>query len=101
MAAISWFVMITKIGYLNGISKGNHLFMKEWGHVASDLTVLDDGGDKEKTKSLGGRISKEKQRQMRQSSVYRIYHIGVEEIRHRLAADRNSRVLSSRSIQSI
>lgn len=103
MAVISWFVMISKVTYLNGISKGNALFMKEWKHVASDLTVLDDG-DLEKSKSLGGRIDSKGQKAIRESSVYRIYHIGVEEIRHRLAADRDAgsrKGLSGRSIQAI
>jgi biopolymer transport protein ExbB len=106
MGCISWFVMITKISYLNGISKGNSVFMKEWRHVAADLTMLDDG-DAEKAKSLGGRVDKAGQRAMRNASVYRIYHIGVEEIRHRLAADptvgsaEGKKGLSGRSIQAI
>ena len=103
MAVISWFVMITKVGYLNAISKGNALFMNEWNHVASDLTVLDHG-DAERSKSLGGRIDKAGQKVIRNASVYRIYHIGVEEIRHRLAEDKGAdikKVLSGRSIQAI
>jgi biopolymer transport protein ExbB len=103
MAVLSWFVMINKVSYLNGISKGNALFMKEWKHVAADLTVLDDA-DAEKFKTMGGRIDKSAQRAMRNASVYRIYHIGVEEIRHRLAADKSvglKRGLAGRSIQAI
>ena len=103
MAVMSWFVMVSKIKYINGISKGNHAFMNVWKHVAQDLTVLDDI-DSGKSKSLGGRISPEGQRSMRQSSVYRIYHIGSEEIRHRIAADAKAvgdRGLSGRSIQAI
>src|SRR6185436_12519197 len=41
---------------------------------------------------------------LRKSSVYRIYHIGVEEIRHRLSTDRHDGVrrgLAGRSIQAI
>jgi biopolymer transport protein ExbB len=106
MACISWFVMVNKIKYLNGISKGNAVFMKEWRHVAADLTAL-DGGDAESARSLGGRVDQAGQRAMRHSSVYRIYHIGVEEIRHRLAADPSvgssnvRKGLSGRSIQAI
>jgi biopolymer transport protein ExbB len=106
MACLSWFVMINKISYLNGISKGNAVFMKEWRHVATDLTVL-DSGDPESARTLGGRVDKSGQTAMRNSSVYRIYHIGVEEIRHRLAADTSAgssngrKGLSGRSIQAI
>ncbi len=103
MAVMSWYVMVTKTRYLNGISKGNELFMKQWREVVSDLTVLDDG-DPEKTRTLGGKLSPEAAKKLRKSSVYRIYHIGVEEVRHRIAEDRKrgvERGLSGRSIQSV
>jgi biopolymer transport protein ExbB len=103
MGVISWYVMVTKVRYLNGVSRGNELFLSQWRHVASDLTMLEDE-DVEQSKSLGGRITKENVPKLRRSSVYRIYHIGVEEIRHRIAQDRNSGVrrgLAGRSIQAI
>ena len=103
MGVISWYIMFSKIKYLNGIAKGNHSFMNVWRHVAKDLTVLDDMDDS-KMKSLGGKISPEGQKAMRQSSVYRIYHIGSEEIRHRIVADSQAgtqTALSGRSIQAI
>ena len=85
------------------MGKGNTLFLKEWSHVATDLTILDDA-DSEKSKSLGGRIDQQSWKTMRNSSVYRIYHTGVEEIQHRLTADRalaHRKGLSGRSIQAI
>ena len=103
MAILSWYVMVTKTRYLNAISKGNAIFMREWRHVASDLTVLDDD-DVEKSKSLGGRVTQALTKRLRKSSVYRIYHVGVEEIRHRMKADREQGVrrgLAGRSIQAI
>lgn len=101
MLVISWYVMYSKIRYLNAIAKGNAMFMKEWGKVSSDLTVLDDD---DKAKTLGGAIDKANQKEMRKSSAYRIYHIGVEEIRKRLSIDRKEGVrrgLAGRSIQAI
>ena len=103
MMVMSWYVMITKTRYLNALSTGNEMFMKQWRFVASDLTVLDDD-DVEKSKTMGGRVTKENVKKLRRSSVYRIYHIGVEEIRHRLASDRSQgirRGLAGRSIQAI
>ena len=100
MAAISWWVMISKITYLNALARGNRLFMREWQHLATDLTALDHG-DTEKVKSLGGRMDARAQRSLRQSSVYRIYRIGLDEIRHRLALNHSEKSLSSRSIQAI
>jgi biopolymer transport protein ExbB len=103
MAVLSWWVMVSKVGYLNGITVGNEQFMKHWREVASDLTVL-DGGDPEKTRTLGGRLTPDAAKKLRLSSVYRIYHIGAEEIRHRLDVDRArgvARGLAGRSIQAI
>ena len=85
------------------MNKGNALFLREWKHVASDLTILDDI-DSDNSKSMGGRIDKAGWRIMRNSSVYRIYHTGVEEIQHRLAADRGMaerKGLAGRSIDAI
>ncbi len=104
MACMSWWVMVTKIRYLNEISKGNALFMKEWKRVADDLTVLDEA-DAGEFHSMGGKINKEAQRAIHNASVYHIYHLGVEEIRHRLAADNAAegtrKGLAGRSIQAI
>ena len=103
MAVMSWYVMVNKVRYLNGISSGNAVFMKQWREVVSDLTVLDDG-DPEKSRTLGGRLKPEAAKKIRHSSVYRIYHIGVEEVRHRIVEDRKrgvERGLSGRSIQSV
>lgn len=115
MAIISWFVMVSKVSYLNGLSAGNAVFMREWQGVASDLTVLDEA-DPAQLRTLGGRVDAEGLRSMRHASVYRIYKIGSEEIRERLAADLKEgrskffaststsirpKVLSARSIQAI
>lgn len=104
MSCISWWVMITKIRYLNAISKGNEVFLREWKKVADDLTVLDEG-DKDHARSMGGLINRQTERTIRQGSVYHIYHQGVEEVRHRIAADNEAegtrKGLAGRSIQAI
>jgi len=97
MSVVSWYVMITKYFYVNRVQKGNELFLKEWRHVAQDLTVLDHN-DSDRVKSLGGRTSPKIQKLMASSTLYHIYHIGSEEIGHRV---RNGGVLSTRSIQAI
>lgn len=105
MSGLSWFVMVSKVRNLNRMAAGNEVFLKAWKHVANDLTILDDP-DVEKSKSLGGLMDKAGLKAMRSSSVYRIYHLGVEEIRHRLAADKSvgtngRKGLAGRSIQAI
>ena len=77
--------------------------MKQWREVVSDLTVLDDG-DPEKTRTLGGRLTPAAAKKLRHSSVYRIYHLGVEEVRHRIQEDRErgvARGLAGRSILAV
>lgn len=100
MGIVSSAVMIGKGLYLGRVVKGNELFLEQWRQVATDLSVL-DSEDAAQAKSLGGRVSAANHRVMRESPLYRIYHIGVEEIRHRITADRNNKVLSTRSIQAI
>ncbi len=99
MAVISWFVMITKVGYLGEIAKGNARFMEAWHHLANDLTALDHEDDAQ-AKTLGGRVDKSAQRTMRKSSIFKIYHTGVEEIRHRTVSQ-GSRSLSALSVAAI
>lgn len=101
MLLVSWGVMVSKTRYLNAVSKGNEEFLRQWRQVAQDLTVLDQA-DTEGAKSLGGRVDGTR-RVIRQGSVYRIYHIGVEEIRHRFDSNpKNSvKVLSAQAIEAI
>ena len=101
MALVSWSVSIKKFLYLNKIQKGSQEFIRQWKTVASDLTVLDHS-DAESVSSLGGKANPKTQRLMKQSPLYHLYHIGSEEIRHRIE-DKKRRFngLSLRSIQAI
>jgi len=101
MAAVSWVVMVDKASYLNKQAKANAQFMKGFREIAADLTML-DRGDADDISTLGGRLGDADAKMMRSSSLYRIYHIGAAEIRHRFA--RNSTrapVLSATSIAAI
>ncbi|MGY3603728.1 MULTISPECIES: DUF2341 domain-containing protein [unclassified Bradyrhizobium] len=99
MAALSWVVMVDRSGYLNRQAKANAVFMKHFRAVADDLTILDRGEDAD-VATLGGRLTAADAKAMKASSLYRIYHIGAEEIRHRF---RNGAapVLSGASIAAI
>jgi biopolymer transport protein ExbB len=101
MSAISWMVMISKARYIGITRKGNAAFMHDWNHVAADLSFL-DGADSKKLVTLGGRIEARKSKVIKHSSVYHIYKIGAEEIRHRMALEgADKHTLSGRSIQAI
>ncbi len=101
MAVISWVVMIDRASYLNRQAKANAQFMKSFREIATDLAALDHG-DGGKVSTFGGRISEKDAETMRSSSLYRIYHIGASEIRHRFAANGGrAAALSGASIAAI
>jgi biopolymer transport protein ExbB len=101
MAALSWVVMYNRATYLNRQAKANAHFMKSFREAASDLTML-DRGDPDDISTLGGRLGAKDVAVMRSSSLYRIYHIGAEEIRHRFARGGGRiPVLSATSIAAI
>lgn len=101
MIIAGWGVAITKFNYLNSIQKGSEAFIKLWNQVSSDLTVLDHD-DPESVKTLGGSVDKKTLINVKRSPIYQLYHIGSDEIRHRLGAGKDkSKGLSARSIQAI
>ncbi len=100
MALSSWTIAIRKFLYLNKIKKGGEEFERQWRHVASDLTALDHT-DADSVKSMGGKVDPAKQKLMQASPLYQIYHIGSEEIRHRLERRTGFSGLTARSIQAI
>jgi len=101
MIVVGWTVAVKKFLYLNSIEKGTREFLKKWKSLSTDLTAMDPG-DSDSVGSLGGNIDPAQQALVEKSPLYHIYHIGAEEIRHRLDKD-NNRVqgLSGRSIQAI
>ena len=103
MFVISWAVMIKKGLHLKKIAAGNEQFLKEWSQVANDLSVLEND-EPGMAGSMGGRVDQTGQRAMRDSPIFQIYHIGTEEIAHRLQSAKRggtAKVLSARSIQAI
>ncbi|MCA1457906.1 DUF2341 domain-containing protein [Bradyrhizobium sp. BRP22] len=99
MAALSWVVMVDRASYLNRQARANALFMTHFRDLADDLTILDRGEDVE-VATLGGRLTAADAKAMKASSLYRIYHIGTEEIRHRFRSGA-APVLSGASIAAI
>jgi biopolymer transport protein ExbB len=101
MSAISWVVMVNKAKYIKATTAGNSQFFQDWKDVAADLSFLDDR-DTRKVLTLGGRIDNREAKVVKFASVYKIYKIGAEEIRHRLQIEgASSHLLSARSIQAI
>ncbi|MEI6178025.1 MAG: DUF2341 domain-containing protein [Verrucomicrobiota bacterium] len=101
MIIVGWTVAIKKFAYLNKIEKGNKLFLAQWKALSTDLTALDHA-DASSVKSMGGVVDEDDQDLMKDSPLYHIYHIGAEEIRHRLhKMSHKQEGLPGRSIQAI
>ncbi len=102
MMVVGWGVAVQKFLYLNKIKKGNEEFLRQWASVSTDLTAIDHR-DADSVKSMGGNANPKIMRLMKESPLYHVYHVGSEEIRHRL--ERKDGVpfngLSGRSIQAI
>lgn len=101
MVIVGWWVALKKFFYLNSVQKGNEAFLQQWHIISYDLTALDHA-DQASVSSFGGNADEDMQTLVKKSPFYDIYHIGSEEIRHRLEQDRTHRKgLTGRSIQAI
>ena len=101
MIAVGWSVAAKKIFYLNSIHKGSGEFLRQWSLLSADLTAIDHADDSS-IRSFGGNADPAAQAVIQKSPFYQIYHIGSEEIRHRLSPGPNQTGgLTARSIQAI
>jgi len=101
MMGAGWTVAVLKFQSLDKIKKGNDEFQRLWKDVAVDLTAM-DLDNPESAKTFGGKIGKKGMNLLADSPLYYIYHVGSEEIRHRLGFGKNKgQGLSARSIQAI
>jgi biopolymer transport protein ExbB/TolQ len=98
MIAVGWTVAARKIIYLNSIEKGNRVFLEKWSKISNDLTQLernDTNGNKGDSVFADAPAVKK-------SPFYEIYHIGSEEISHRIDSVQGAKNgLSGRSIQAV
>jgi len=97
MAVVTWIVMITKFFYLRKVERGTALFVEEWREVAADLTQIDK--DDEAAVKTVGEGDEEEPDALHSSPIYRIYHIGSEEISRRRKAGRKG--IGPRAFQAI
>lgn len=100
MGVISWVVMIDKASYLGRQRKANEQFMEKFRERAADLIML-DRGDADDEERLGAEVSKAELKMMSNSSLYRIYHIGAQELRRRFDATPGEITLSSHAVAAI
>ncbi|MDQ8728092.1 DUF2341 domain-containing protein [Bradyrhizobium sp. LHD-71] len=110
MALASWVVMVEKHGYLTRQRRGNGTFINAFRHLQEDLTLLADGAGLESVTTekvgkgkRGGKSLDARQDVMRNSSLFRIYQIGADEIIRRFPDDATGRThpLSAEAIAAI
>ncbi|MFZ4483325.1 MAG: DUF2341 domain-containing protein [Chthoniobacterales bacterium] len=108
MMIAGWSVAVAKFFRLGALMKGDEEFLRQWGEVSGDLTVLDaDDPDSltnlrmEAIEAKGGGKQSAGIRRMLNSPSYHLYHLGIKEIRHRISGPDRHRGLSVRSIQAI
>jgi biopolymer transport protein ExbB len=103
MLLLSWAVMVAKVGYVNRVASANKRFLVPFRRLVADLAALDQGDPDDATapaRLAGGDEAKT----FRNASLYRLYHVGAEEITHRAKAARGKTdrlVLSPESIAAI
>jgi biopolymer transport protein ExbB len=92
MAVVSWIVMLRKSSYLSAQARANDAFMRRYREIASDFAAA--GGAEQLAAAKDAK-------RIQLSSLYRIYQIGVAEIRRRFAGRDGHRVLSASAIAAI
>ncbi|MGK9233975.1 DUF2341 domain-containing protein [Inquilinus limosus] len=104
MLVLSWIVMLSKVGYVNRVDRANKRFLVPFRRLVADLAALDQGDPDDAT--APARLAADGEaKSYRHASLYRLYHVGAEEITHRAKAARGRSggrlVLSPESIAAI
>ncbi len=106
LAVVGMGIALVKFLYLNTIEKATTVFLTRWEKISSDLTLIDAEDDKS-IQNMGGSMTTQTIRMMKQSPLYQIYHLGVVEISRRVtvpqgdAGNQEAKGLSGRSIQAV
>jgi biopolymer transport protein ExbB len=101
MAVISWVVMIDKASFLNRSAKGNRLFLKHFREAASDLDSLLQVDSEQSDPSFGGKVAAKDHKAIHASPLYRLLHLGAQEIRRRFSTNGGGRTLSPQAVEAI
>lgn len=89
MAVMSWFVMWTKASYVSGVDKANDAFVALFRRHGGDPLAIDES-----------KMTPAERRRLTRSSIWRVYHAALEEVRRRIARG-GALVLNAEAIQVI
>lgn len=98
MFVVAMWVMATKILFLARMEKANETFTEEFGKMSRGLAQLDDSAAAHTGKM--DNLAKMME-EFKHSSLYRIYHVGVTELKHRFPSSAGAEGLPVISPQSI
>lgn len=109
MFVIAMIIIVGKAIYLSRVQKANTAFLKEFAHLRGDPTALDkkeevDGDDALRESVFMPHIG-EQQAEYKYSTIYRLYHHGVQEMTGRVglpsAGASGVKVLTSQAMAAI
>ena len=103
MAGVSWWVMVNKIALLRLILEDNRKFVQIFQKLSreppSNQQDLMEGGD---VAPLFENSLYRAHENYKNSPIYQIYHVGVQEVRHRLArAETQDGILTPQAIEGV
>jgi biopolymer transport protein ExbB len=101
MAVISWVVMIDKWSLLGRSAKGNKLFLKHFREAARDLDSLLQLDREQTDAGFTAKVAAKEGKAIQASPLYRLLHLGAQEIRQRFSTNGDSRTLSPQAIEAI
>ena len=104
MAALSWVVMVNKAVVIGRMAKDNEKFLASFQKLAADPGVLDHDDDQDdltNKKSPFAAALFGAHDHYQSSSIYRVYHVGIQEIKHRFGKTDPKQIGKMLSPQSI
>ena len=102
MAVISVLVMVTKALFIGKLQKGNQIFQSQFQKLSTELLSIDREVQAAGGKEKGGNAAAPLQApEVQDSCLYRIYHVGVRELKRRFDLHEKSGTAKSLSPQAI
>lgn len=109
MFLIALLIIVSKAVYLARVQRGNKLFLAEFSKLRGDPTALDrpEGANGDNALDLSPFVratGDEKANKFRMSTVYRLYHVGVREMRSRVGESAGAsavKALSPRAVDAL
>ncbi|MDE1923070.1 MAG: DUF2341 domain-containing protein [Gammaproteobacteria bacterium] len=106
MFVIAMLIMFSKAVYLARVHRANALFLREFAKLRGDPTALDrpETGEEEDALDMSPFLpasAEDKENKFRMSTIFRLYHVGIHEMRRRVGGSAGAVAVKALSAQSI